>query len=60
MKKNIHLRHVPKLIAKSDCELSNACPSVYPHGTTPLPLDAFSWNFIWVFCKNLRRNFKIH
>ena len=43
-------------IAKSDYWLRHVCPSVHPsvclHGKTSLPLDRFSWNFIfWDFFK---------
>jgi len=33
-----------------------ACPSVRPHGTTPLPLDGFSWILIQNFSKIYREN----
>jgi len=32
-------------------------PSARPLGTARLSLDRFSWNFIWVFFKNMSRNF---
>jgi hypothetical protein len=35
-------------------------PSVWPYGTTRLPLDGFSWNFMWVFFENLSRKLKFH
>ena len=35
----------------------SACPSVSPHGTTRLPLDGFSWKFIFeYFSKIYRKN----
>jgi len=34
-------------IATSDYQLRHVCPSVRPHGTTRLPLEGFSWNFIF-------------
>jgi hypothetical protein len=36
--------------------LASSCPSVRPHGKTPLPLDGFSRNFIFeYFFENLSR-----
>ena len=32
--------------------------SVRPHRTTRLPLEGFSWNFIWVYFENLSRKYK--
>ena len=35
--------------------------SVRPHGTTPLPLDGFSWNLILdYFFENLSKKFRVH
>ena len=31
--------------------LASSCPSVCLHGTTQLPLDGFSWNFIFEFLR---------
>ena len=50
-------------IVKSDYWLRRVClsvclsvrPSVRPHGTTRLPLDGFSWNFVY-FSKICSRN----
>ena len=33
-------------ITKNDYSLRHACLFVRPHGTNPLPLDGFSWNFM--------------
>ena len=45
-----------------NCEMRplNSCPSICPHGTTRLPLDAFLWNLIWVFLESLSRKFKFN
>jgi hypothetical protein len=53
------IRRVRK-ISKSDCYLRRDSPSVRPYGTTWLPLERFSWNFIskWFFGK-LSRKFYI-
>jgi hypothetical protein len=32
------------------------CTFVWPHGTTRLPLDRFSWYLIWGFFENRREN----
>ena len=40
--------------------ITYVCPSIRPHGMTWLSLHRFSWNFIWVFLKNLSRKFKFH
>jgi len=45
-------------IAKSDYLLCHVYFSACPHGTTQLPLDGFSLNFI--FAKKLSRKFKFH
>ena len=34
--------------------------SVRSHKTTRLPMDGFSWNFVWGFFENLSRNFKFY
>ena len=54
-------RHIRKT-AKFDYE-HHVYPfwlSVCPHGTTRLLLDGLSWNLIWVFFKNLSREFKFY
>ena len=38
-------RHVHKIV-KSGYQLYHVCPSVHPHGTTWLPLNRFSSNFL--------------
>ena len=39
----------------------SVCPSVRPHGTSRLPLDGFSWKFVFEnFYNNLLRKFKFH
>ena len=41
--------------------LASSCLSVGPHVTTRLPLDGFSWNFIFGrFSKNCPQKFKFH
>jgi len=48
-------------IAKSDYWLRRVSPSVRPHGTTRLPLDVFSWNFIFeYFAKIYREDSNFH
>jgi hypothetical protein len=56
---------IPDFEARSqNCKkwpLASLCPSVRPHGTTRLPLDGFSGNFVLVgFSKNLSRKIKCH
>jgi hypothetical protein len=54
----IFFRHVDKLWERP---LASSPLSVPPHGTPRLPLDGFSWNFIFNhFSKNLWRCFKFH
>ena len=44
-------------IVKSDCQLHHVCPSACQHGTTRLPIDAFSLNLIFeYFSKICREN----
>jgi hypothetical protein len=38
-----------KLLKATNYSVMSTCP----HGTTRLPLDAFSWNFTWRFFENL-------
>jgi hypothetical protein len=46
-------------IEKIDHQLRNICPSVRPHGTNRLPMEGFSFNFIFEhFFENLLRKFK--
>ena len=56
------LRRINK-IAKNYYQLFNACPSVRPHGTTLLPQDGFSCNFIFEdfskICRGSSRFIKI-
>jgi len=48
-------------IAKRNYWLRRVSPSVRPHGTTRLPLDVFSWNFIFeYFAKIYRENSNFH
>jgi len=47
-------------IARNDYELPLVCPSVRPRGTTRLPLNGFSLNFIRVFFQNLPRKSKFN
>jgi hypothetical protein len=50
------LRRVRK-IAESDYSLRHVCLSVRLHGTTRLPLDGFSWNYVYeYFTKNCAEN----
>ena len=47
-----------------NCEkrlLASSCLSVFPHETTRLPLDGFSWNLVFeYFSKKVLRNFTFH
>jgi len=44
-------------ISKTGFYRRHVCLSVYPHGTTQLPLDSFSWNLIFgYFSKICREN----
>jgi len=42
-------------IVKSEYYLRNVCPSVLPHGTTPLLLDGISWNLIFEYFSKIGR-----
>jgi hypothetical protein len=45
------------LVFRRVCKTAASCLSVCPHGTTRLPLDEFSWNFIFEhFSKIFRQN----
>ena len=58
------LRCVCKIAKKQLNKLLHVCLSVHhpcPHGITWLPLDRFSWNFVFeYYSKNLLRKFKVH
>ena len=38
-----------KLIRATVSSVTSCCPSARPHGTTRLPLDGFSWNFVFEY-----------
>ena len=49
-----HLRRFRK-IAKNDYQLLHVCPSLCPRGTTGLPLDGYSLNFISQYLSKIYR-----
>jgi len=54
-----HSQNCEKWLLPASC-LSAVCLSSHRHGTTPLPLDGFSWNFIsCIFFKSVKK-FKFH